>query len=295
MLWIAIPRRGRALPLLQLADDRDRLPRDRSQNQLEEEALDAVLSALPPGVRAVVLADRAGHLPRVAPAPPRPAGLCRAGRHGDLPDRAGRPPLEARRGRPRDWSTPLGAGRPVRARPRPPRDLVVNVALCWRASASRASRRPHRLPADPWHLATSLSRAEQAVAWYWQRGWIEQSFTDAKSRFGLNHVQVGCPERLTRLLAALTFALAWLTLAALPEPGALPPGWATRVAPWGRASLISLTLDLLDHLHELPPPCFPHLTPQVGMREPWAGSWLLRGVGLRWRARTVPAEQLTAW
>jgi hypothetical protein len=55
-LRIAVPRRGRALPLLQLAYNRDDLPD--SQNQLEEAALLAVVRALPRGVRPVVLADR---------------------------------------------------------------------------------------------------------------------------------------------------------------------------------------------------------------------------------------------
>ena len=45
---------------------------------------------------------------------------------------------------------------------------------------------------------------------------------DSKSRFGLARVQVGCPDRLSRLLMTLTLALAWLTLAALSEIGALP-------------------------------------------------------------------------
>src|SRR5256885_8628023 len=39
VLRIAVPRKGRALPLLQLAYDRDRLPATKSQNQLEQEAL----------------------------------------------------------------------------------------------------------------------------------------------------------------------------------------------------------------------------------------------------------------
>lgn len=58
VLRIAVPRKGRALPLLQLAYDRDCLPGDRSQNQLEQDALLAVVRALPEGVRPVVLADR---------------------------------------------------------------------------------------------------------------------------------------------------------------------------------------------------------------------------------------------
>jgi hypothetical protein len=36
---------------------------------------------------------------------------------------------------------------------------------------------------------------------------------------------------------ALTLALAWLTLDARPELGALPPGWPAAVSQWGRASV----------------------------------------------------------
>jgi hypothetical protein len=53
-----VPRKGRALPLLQLAYDRDNLSPDKSQNQLEQDALLAVVGALPMSVRPVVLADR---------------------------------------------------------------------------------------------------------------------------------------------------------------------------------------------------------------------------------------------
>lgn len=53
-LRIAVPRRGRALPLLQLAYNRDDLPVGQSQNQLEETMLLAVVRALPLGVRPIV-------------------------------------------------------------------------------------------------------------------------------------------------------------------------------------------------------------------------------------------------
>ncbi|HEY6415394.1 MAG TPA: transposase [Acidimicrobiales bacterium] len=260
VLRIAIPRRGRALPLLQVAYDRDRLPAGRSQNQLEEGALDVVLRALPPGVRGVVLADRgfarATFLAWLHAHPTGPDFVVRVDKGTCLTEPDGRRwklgteglALTQLRWAPGVCYT-LHHGRP--------RDLVVNVALCWRASARRASRRRHRVPAEPWYLATSLDRAEQAVAWYWQRGWIEQAFKDSKSRFGLKHVRIGCPARLSRLLAAFTFALAWLTLAALPELGALPARWTTRVAHWGHASLISLALALLDYLHDLPLVCLP--------------------------------------
>jgi hypothetical protein len=260
VLRIAIPRRGRALLLLQVAYDRDHLPAGRSQNQLEEAALDVVLRALPPGVRGVVLADRgyarATFLEWLQRHPARPEFVVRVDQGPCLTEPDGRRwrlgteglALGQLRWAP-GVSYTLYHGRP--------RDLVVNVALCWRVSARRAGRRPHRVPAEPWYLATSLDRPAQAVAWDGQRGWIEQSFKDSKSRFGLKHVRVGCPERLSRLLAAFTFALAWLTLAALPELGALPACWTARVAQWGHASLISLALALLDTLHDLPPLCLP--------------------------------------
>jgi DDE family transposase len=267
VLRVAVPRRGRALPLLQVAYDRDRLPSDRSQNQLEEAALDAVLRALPAGVRAVVLADagfaRATFLEWLRRHPAAPdfvvridAGTCLTEADGRR-WRLGQEGLALGQLR---WAPGVRYGL-YHGRPR---DVVLNVALCWRACTRRAGRRPHAVPEAPWYLATSLATAERAVAWYWQRGWIEQSFKDSKSRFGLKHVQVACPERLSRLLAALTLALAWLTLAALPELGILPPGWAARVAQWGRASLISLALDLLDHLRDLPPTCLPQPSPAGG-------------------------------
>jgi hypothetical protein len=133
-----------------------------------------------------------------------------------------------------------------------PRDLPIDVALCWKVSKSRAKNPRRKQPSEPWYLATSLEDPKSAASWYWQRGWIEQSFKDAKSRFGLSGVRVGCPERLSRLLMGLTIALGWLTLVALPEIGALPRRWHAAVAQRGRASVISLALALLDHLQDLP-------------------------------------------
>jgi Transposase DDE domain len=258
VLRIAVPRRGRALPLLQLAYDNRRLPAGRSQNQLEEAALLAVVRALPDGVRPVVLADR---------------GFARATFFEWLQRHALDYVVRIDRGTclteadGRRWK--LGQERlaPGALRWAPavryglyhdrPRDLVLHVALCWRVPKGHARDPRRKPPKEPWYLATSLGGAAQAIAWYWQRGWIEQSFRDSKQRFGLAAVQVGCPARLSRLLAALTLALTWLTLTALPEVGALPAGWAAAVAQRGRPSLITLALALLDHLQDLPPACLP--------------------------------------
>jgi hypothetical protein len=89
-------------------------------------------------------------------------------------------------------------------------------------------------------------------------GWlIEQSFKDAKGRFGLAGVRVGSPERFSRLLMALTIALSWLTLMGLPESGLLLEGFRCAASAWGRASVISLALLLLEKLGNLPLCCLP--------------------------------------
>ncbi len=61
VLRIAVPRKGRALPLFHSAYDRDNLSPAKSQNQIEQDALLAVVRALPSGVRPVILADRGFH------------------------------------------------------------------------------------------------------------------------------------------------------------------------------------------------------------------------------------------
>jgi Transposase DDE domain len=259
VLRIAVPRKGRALPLLQLAYDRDRLPATKSQNQLEQDALLSVLRALPKGVRPIVLADRGFH---------RAGFISWLERH-DLDYvvrlKKGSCITETSGKRWKLGEEGLKAGQlrfveGVRhglyhGRPR---DLPINVALCWRLSKSRA-RDPRRRerPKEPWYLATSLGSARSAVSWYWQRGWIEQSFKDAKSRFGLSRVKVGCPERLSRLLMGLTIALSWLTLIGLPEGGVLRGGFRATVSAWGRASVISVALSLLEKLGDLPLSCLP--------------------------------------
>jgi hypothetical protein len=256
VLRIAVPRRGRALPLLQLAYDRDNLPAGQSQNQLEEAALLAVVRALPPTVRPVVLADRGfaraafltwlqeqglDYVVRITAG----TGLVAADGSRWRLGTEGVRPGEIR------WAPNVRYGQRYQGRPR---DLWINVALCWRLPR-HVQRALHQTRAnEPWYLATNQPSAAQAVAWYRQRFWIEESFKDSKSRFQLKHVRIGSPERLTRLLLALTIALCWLALAALPECGILPAGWHAAVAQWGRASFLSLALALLDALQDLPLP-----------------------------------------
>lgn len=58
-------------------------------------------------------------------------------------------------------------------------------------------------------------------------------------------------------MMGLTIALSWLTLMGLPEGGVLPAGFRCAVSAWGRASVISLALSLLEKLGNLPLRCLP--------------------------------------
>jgi hypothetical protein len=259
VLRVAIPRKGRALPLLQLAYDRDNLSPNKSQNQLEQDALLAVVRALPISVRPVILADRGFH---------RASFLAWCERH-DLDYvvrlKKGTCISEANGER---WKLGEEELKPGELRflqgvryglyHGRPRELWINLALCWQVSKSRGRNPRRKQPGEPWYLATSLDDPKSAASWYWQRGWIEQSFKDAKSRFGLARVKVGCPERLSRLLMGLTIALSWLTLMGLPEGGVVRGGIRATVSAWGRASVISVALWLLEKLGNLPVSCLPH-------------------------------------
>lgn len=253
VLRIAVPRKGRALPLLQLAYDRDDLSPNKSQNQIEQDALLVVVGALPMSVRPVILADRGFH---------RASFLAWLERHQlDYVVRLkkGSCITEAAGNR---WKLGEEGLKPGELRfvegvrhglyHGRPRELRINIALCWKVAKSRAKE-----PDEPWYLATTFKDAKSATNWYWQRGWIEQSFRDAKSRFGLKRVRVGSPERLSRLLMALTIALSWLTLMGLPESGLLPEGFRATVSAWGRASVISMALSLLEKLGNIPLCCLP--------------------------------------
>lgn len=258
---VAVPRKGRALPLLQLAYDRDNLSPSKSQNQIEQDALLAVVGALPEGVRPIVLADRgfhragfiawldAHHLDYVVRIK---KGSCITEADGSS-WKLGEEGLKLGEVRfVEGVRYGLYHGRP--------RELPINVALCWKISKSRAKNPRRKRPEEPWYLATNLGSAKSAVSWYWQRGWIEQSFKDAKSRFGLARVRVGCPERLSRLLMALSIACSWLTLMGLPEGGVVPEGFRSSVSAWGRSSVITMALTLLEKLGDLPPRCLPQPT-----------------------------------
>jgi hypothetical protein len=237
------------------------LPAGRSQNQLEEETLAAVVRALPLGVRPVILADRgfarATFLQWLQAHPLDDVVRIDKGTCVMEPD--------GRRWKLGEAALCRGAGA-FHALVRyglyhgRPRELWTHLALTWRLPRHQQRDPRHPTPEQPWYLATNLPTAAQAIAWYRQRFWIEESFTDGKSRFRLKYAQIGCPQRLTRLLMALTIALCWLSLFALPELHALPDGfqtlheWSAAVCAWGRPSFLTLALLAVDTLHDLPLP-----------------------------------------
>ena len=252
---VALPRRGRASPVVPLAADRDALPADQGQNQRAAAALRALRRALPAGVRPVVRADRG-----VARAPclawRRPHGaacVVRVTRGTCLTEAAGtrgtRGPRDPPRGR-LSWPPLVRDGRDHGR----PRAVTLTLAPSWRRPRHQARAPRHHPPAAPWSRATARARPAQAAAWSRQRGGSAPSGQDRTARFGLARVQVGCPQRLSRRRAALTRARAWLALLARPETRLLPPRWRSAVAPWGRPSTTALALHLLDHAAALPCP-----------------------------------------
>ncbi|MGI5837910.1 MAG: transposase [Chloroflexota bacterium] len=258
VLRIAVPRRGRALPLLQVAYDRRNLPAPKSQNRLEEEAILAVIDALPAGVRPIILGDR-GFARANFFAFLKAYGLdyvIRIDKGTCVTETDGRRWKLGEEGSSRGdirWSPnvryALHHGRPT--------DLLVNLVICWRLPRHQARNPRRKEPKEPWYLATSLGNAGNAIAWYQQRGWIEQSFKDSKGRFGLDRVLVGTPQRLTRLLAAFTIALSWLTLMLLTRGTIFPKGFHAAYSQRGRLSITYLALALLDYAKNIPKVCLP--------------------------------------
>ena len=252
ILKIGIARHGRVIPLLQVAYDRDDLPK--SQNQLEEEALAAVVAALPKRCRPIILADRGfarqtlfrwllehklDFIIRID------KGTCVTdafGKRGKLGV-----DLTVSRGEQR-W---LEHVRYALYHDRPS-DVWVHVGISWLQTQSPLSRKAPHEPDEPWYLATTLPSVKLAVAWYQRRFWIEESFRDDKSRLLLDEVRVESTERLNRLLMALTIAVCWLCLIADPETGVLPANWNASVVTWGKASIVLQALTYLDDCFILP-------------------------------------------
>ena len=86
---------------------------------------------------------------------------------------------------------------------------------------------------------------------------MEATFKDCHSVFGLDQAHISTATRLGRLVAALSLALAFLHLLAMPRSHILPPGWAASVTTRGTASLVALALAWLDERRDFPPGALP--------------------------------------
>jgi hypothetical protein len=263
VLGIAIARRGRGIPLVHLAYERRHLPK--SQNHLEEQALWAVIAALPSGVRPLVLADRGfGRAEFFANLQQRGvAYVIRVGRGVVLTLALGQRlklgPALVRPGRQK-----LLAGVHYGLWHGRLRDLKVHLVLSWQKPIGpRRNAGRSRLTREPWFLVSSVADIGWAVKWYKQRFWIEHTFKQSKGGyngmvgFGLHQVEVQQGERLGRLVLGLSPALLWLCLLALPQVRALPKGFARRVIARGELSLFSLGLAYLDRFRTIPDQLLP--------------------------------------
>ena len=194
VLFAAIPRRGRALPLAWRAYDRATI-RD-SQNRIEEEFITELADCLAP-IRIVLIADR---------------GFARASllrllrqRGIDFVVRIDRETHIHWRGR----SKPAGQYRPRLDATRLLTDaayhreeqIPITFAVCHARGAE-----------EPWYLASSLDQATRIRRLYERRVTIEESFRDLKSHLGLESIQLRNAERIERLLLALIIVYRLLTL-----------------------------------------------------------------------------------
>lgn len=102
---------------------------------------------------------------------------------------------------------------------------------------------------EPWLLITACGCAEQTRRWYEQRFWIEEMFSDQKSRaLNLESSRMTDSNRLQRLLVAVCLAYLWIMeLGAIVVRG----GYLYLVNSRGSKRTISLCLVGLKWVHRL--------------------------------------------
>jgi hypothetical protein len=194
LLFITLAYGGRALPLGWV-----RVPHEgNSDLKLQQRLLRWFKECLPEGARATIIADREFHSIHLATWIEKSLKLnfvlrIKAGTSveflgdwysaGDL----------ASRGRTRFWKS-IKVTMDGKASHR------VNLVTVW-----------DRDQEEPWLLITNLTDAEKVREIYANRFWIEEMFSDHKSR-GLNFesTKLTDPDRIERLLVAVTLAYLWI-------------------------------------------------------------------------------------
>jgi hypothetical protein len=194
LLYISVAYGGRALPLGWV-----RVPHEgNSDLKLQQQLLKWFKECLPEGAQATIIADREFHSIHLATWIERSLGLnfvlrIKAGtsvefegdwyRAGDL----------ASRGRTRIWKS-------VKVTMDGKASHRVNLVTVW-----------ERDQEEPWLLITNLTDPEKVREIYANRFWIEEMFSDHKSRgLNLESTRLTDPDRLERLLVAVTLAYLWI-------------------------------------------------------------------------------------
>jgi hypothetical protein len=196
LLFITVAYCGRALPLGWV-----RVPHEgNSDLELQQQLLKWFTECLPEGARkrTTIIADREFHSIHLATWIEKTLKLnfvlrIKAGtrveflgdwyRAGDL----------ASRGRTRFWKS-VKVTRDKKASHR------VNLVTVW-----------DRDQEEPWLLITNLTDAEKVREIYADRFWIEEMFSDHKSRgLNLESTRLTDPDRIERLLVAVTLAYLWI-------------------------------------------------------------------------------------
>lgn len=114
----------------------------------------------------------------------------------------------------------------------------VNLMTIWDAAEEA-----------PWLLLTDLREAAEVETVYGQRFWIEEMFSDHKSRgLNLEATRLTAPDRLQRLLVAVTLAYLWLLQIGFHV---VQKGWWRQVDNRGQERSVSLCQIGLRWLTEL--------------------------------------------
>lgn len=194
LLYIAVAYGGRALTLGWV-----RVPHEgNSDLALQQQLLKWFKACLPAGARTTIIADREFHSIHLATWIAKELRLhfvlrLKAGTKVEYRGQWYSAGELASRGRTRLW-------RAVKVTLERRAAHRVNLVTVWAADE-----------AEPWLLITDLHNAKQVREIYASRFWIEEMFSDHKSRgLNLESTRLTDPDRLERLLVAVTLAYLWI-------------------------------------------------------------------------------------
>lgn len=194
LLFLAVAYEGRALPLGWV-----RVPHEGSSDlTLQQQLLTWFKACLPEGARATVVADREFHSIHLATWVEEHLGLnfvlrIKAGTHVEYAGHWYAAGELASKGRTYFYDS-VKVTTDQRARHR------VNLVTIWDPAQ-----------AEPWLLITNHADAEVVREIYQARFWIEEMFSDNKSRgLNLEATRLTDPARIERLLVAVTLAYLWI-------------------------------------------------------------------------------------